>query len=344
MSQPADRCSAVPECSTLASASPDGSTPGCASPCPSDATCCEHGSPAPESSTTCEPCTVKLLPTPEASDGSGGRVSAEMGGTRPSGAKRAVTLATAVHHLPGGSQNPSTSSPEASPARAPAAPASARGSAIPRLFCGTSSGASLGRFDPDTLSSRTFGTPCPLLLDQASLLDPSGELCWPIWPRSGLVTSDGTCFPLRPSAPRTCVSGSSPLLPTTRHVVKDTGAPSEFERKSPELTATAIGLLPTPTAGEAKQARNKTSGRKEGSAHHSGTTLTDVAYEWSGASTDPPSTAGKPSTGLRLNPSFVGWMMGEPTCSECGRGWTDSDCPHSVTAYTSTSARSSGST
>lgn len=37
-----------------------------------------------------------LLPTPEASDGSGGRVSAEVGGKRPSGAKRAVTLATAA--------------------------------------------------------------------------------------------------------------------------------------------------------------------------------------------------------------------------------------------------------
>lgn len=40
----------------------------------------------------------KLLPTPAAMDGSGGRVSAEMGGTRDSGAKRSVTLATAVHH------------------------------------------------------------------------------------------------------------------------------------------------------------------------------------------------------------------------------------------------------
>lgn len=37
-----------------------------------------------------------LWPTPEASDGSGGRVSAEVGGTRESGAKRAVTLASAV--------------------------------------------------------------------------------------------------------------------------------------------------------------------------------------------------------------------------------------------------------
>ncbi len=40
-----------------------------------------------------------LLPTPEASDSTGGRVSKEMGGTRPSGAKRAITLATAIRHL-----------------------------------------------------------------------------------------------------------------------------------------------------------------------------------------------------------------------------------------------------
>lgn len=39
-----------------------------------------------------------LLPTPEASDASGGRISSERGGTRPSGAKRAVTLASALHH------------------------------------------------------------------------------------------------------------------------------------------------------------------------------------------------------------------------------------------------------
>lgn len=40
----------------------------------------------------------KLLPTPEASDGTGGRRSKEVGGIRPSGAKRAVTLATALDH------------------------------------------------------------------------------------------------------------------------------------------------------------------------------------------------------------------------------------------------------
>jgi hypothetical protein len=41
---------------------------------------------------------VTLLPTPESSDGTGGRVSLEKGGKRPSGAKRAVTLATAIAH------------------------------------------------------------------------------------------------------------------------------------------------------------------------------------------------------------------------------------------------------
>lgn len=39
-----------------------------------------------------------VLPTPQASDGTGGRIEAELGGTRPSGAKRTVTLATAVAH------------------------------------------------------------------------------------------------------------------------------------------------------------------------------------------------------------------------------------------------------
>lgn len=42
---------------------------------------------------------VALLPTPEASDSTGTRVSSEVGGVRPSGAKRAITLATRVDSL-----------------------------------------------------------------------------------------------------------------------------------------------------------------------------------------------------------------------------------------------------
>lgn len=49
-----------------------------------------------------------MWPTPEASDASGGRVAKEFGGQRPSGAKRAVSLGTAVAHrgATGGSLNP----------------------------------------------------------------------------------------------------------------------------------------------------------------------------------------------------------------------------------------------
>src|SRR5690606_41901131 len=47
-----------------------------------------------------------LLPTPEAADGSGGRRSAELGGHRPSGAKRAITLATALEHVDFGDYAP----------------------------------------------------------------------------------------------------------------------------------------------------------------------------------------------------------------------------------------------
>jgi hypothetical protein len=214
-----------------------------------------------------------------------------------------------------------------------------------------------------------------------------GEPFSGIWPRSGM-TWRGIAFRLPPSALRTAVTGSSPLLGTpTARDWKDTGdmtnvptngllgrqvrelkmlpTPNasmanyeeEPETWEPRRAAAAerhgnngigmplpiaLKLLPTPTAGDVKQARNKTlTGRRDGSQHHSGTTLTDVAYEWSGASTSPPSGAGSASTGLRLSPSFVEWMMGAPACAECGRGWTDIDCPHSVTAYTSTSPGSS---
>jgi hypothetical protein len=148
------------------------------------------------------------------------------------------------------------------------------------------------------------------------------------------------------------------------------------------LMKTLPKLLPTPTAADGtKVARNKTGGRKPDSKHHTGTTMQAVAYEWagkllptprkvdgqrnrvqesspgwrptleqetlslsSGASTSPPSDDGKPSTAARprLSPEFVEWMMGTPRCNECGRGWTDSACQHSVTAFTSTSAGSSG--
>jgi hypothetical protein len=238
------------------------------------------------------------------------------------------------------------------------------------------------------------------------------------------MTWRGDAFELPTWEPRTDVTGSSPLLATPTAWLGR--RPSQMEgdadrwhdpARSNELSdqMAAIHLLPTPTAADGtKVARNKTSGRKPDSKHHTGTTMQDVAYEWagkllptpvatndrkstramtasqangrrsgggqssppgledtarllagdypehmpppeslppstaallsSGASTSPPSDGGKPSTAPRprLSPEFVEWMMGTPRCNECGRGWTDSACQHSVTAFTSTSAGSSG--
>jgi hypothetical protein len=97
------------------------------------------------------------------------------------------------------------------------------------------------------------------------------------------------------------------------------------------------GLLPTPTATDAKGSRNATATRKPGSTHHSGTTLTDAlllgllptptATDAKNA-TLPPSQAARDSvpghllrTGVvgSLHPRFVEWMMGFPP------GWTDLD-------------------
>ena len=59
--------------------------------------------------------------------------------------------------------------------------------------------------------------------------------------------------------------------------------------------------IPTPTAGDAKNARNATSSRHRDSQHHSGTTLCDLVH----------------ATGGKLNPQWVEWLMGWPI------GWTD---------------------
>ena len=117
------------------------------------------------------------------------------------------------------------------------------------------------------------------------------------------------------------------------------------------------GLLPTPTAGDSKDARNRTSSRPPDSKHHDGITLTDAVWmgmlptptqrDWkSGEASDetlnrnarPLNEVVISQTGsagqMRLNPLFVAWMMGYPP------GWLDVECPRSKRSETLSSRKS----
>jgi len=88
--------------------------------------------------------------------------------------------------------------------------------------------------------------------------------------------------------------------------------------------------LPTPTVGDSRGGRNATSGRKEGSQHHSGYTLCDIAYldhfgkfapaieQWErilGRRAPAPLSPER-----KLEPPFVEWMMGLPAGHVTGWG------------------------
>jgi hypothetical protein len=93
-----------------------------------------------------------------------------------------------------------------------------------------------------------------------------------------------------------------------------------------------VKLLPTPTA-DGSEGTQRNANTKQWYGLNSLGPLTRHMVTGSpstGESSSPPSADGKPSTGLRLNPSFVGWMLGEPTCQTCKRGWTDPLCEHSA--------------
>jgi hypothetical protein len=95
------------------------------------------------------------------------------------------------------------------------------------------------------------------------------------------------------------------------------------------LSRIVPALLPTPTETDSSNSRRSTARTLEWTSN-TGTTLTDAALESSGADTRAPSDVGKTSSaGLRLNPSFVEWMMGAP------EGWSDPDCPLSATEFSS---------
>jgi len=264
----------------------------------------------------------------------------------------------------------SMSSPAVSPARAPRPSASSRDSATPRPFCGARCGAALASFDPDTSSSRTWRTFSP------SMTEPSGERFSGTWPRSGSMSS-GTVFPLRPSAPLTDVTGSSPLLGTpTAHprtqtprqvddgsqlandlvrllptpVARTNGGAevSSASREGGRMLEESVKLLPTPVANDdnkSVEAHLAMKQRMKGGPRKEITSLQVLSKKWAaraslstGPSTDQPSSDGKRSSGLRLHPSFVEWMMGIPL------GWSSPDCPLSATEFRSKWATSPGDT
>ena len=114
-------------------------------------------------------------------------------------------------------------------------------------------------------------------------------------------------------------------------------SPSEGAAIRPGLDR-LVRLLPTPVEGDSTNSRSSTVPRAADSRWEPGTTLSDVAHEWSGASTDQPSDAGSRFTDLRLSPSFVEWMIGAPD------GWSDPDCPLSAMEFRSNLDGSSANT
>jgi hypothetical protein len=98
-----------------------------------------------------------------------------------------------------------------------------------------------------------------------------------------------------------------------------------------ELRAEVMSLLPTPVEGDSRNSRNGTASRRANSPGHPGRTLSDVAFEWIGESSSQPSDGGRPSSGLRLSPWFVEWMMGVPA------GWSDPGCRLSAMEFSSSS-------
>jgi hypothetical protein len=182
--------------------------------------------------------------------------------------------------------------------------------------CGDTWRGLLARFDPDTSSWKTV---------QHSLLEDSQSFSV-IWPRSGM-TVDGQCWELPTLGRRISATGSG-LLPTPVASLGTNGGPNQrdspgrpglqmaavkwptptvcgnYNRKGASATsgdglATAVNRWPTPTARIHKGGGNSMT-RKDGKSRSD---MLDWAVEY--------------QTGMRLNPTWVEWLMAWPL------GWTD---------------------
>jgi len=268
----------------------------------------------------------KLLPTPEASDGSGGRVTAEEGGQRPSRAKRAITLATALHH---GITAQVEDEPTEDEGLAGNEPCPTCGDAVfihdAGGFCAGACGGSCtdptwGR--PALADGALFPTPratrggsgtetmYALGAERADEHRPQGEVLLPTPTcQDGSNTGGPSQFernslPLNALAVALGDEARQELLPTPRATDGEKGGPNQRGSSGDLMLPSAVTalappdedrMLPTPIAGDAMGARNATCYRGSGAGNNnSGTTLTDVAWQAAGvtgvASEPPPYT------------------------------------------------------
>ena len=165
--------------------------------------------------------------------------------------------------------------PISSAADSPASPSASRGRAWrkpTRAGSGQLSRASFARYDPATCSWRT---------SRASL-DGEWETYSETWPRAGM-TRNGIAFRRPPSARPTSESGSG-LLPTPSASSYGTNQGGGMGRTGPVRpsleTMARHDLWPAPTVADSRNSRNATANRSPGSAHHSGTTLSDFVTMW----------------------------------------------------------------
>jgi DNA (cytosine-5)-methyltransferase 1 len=119
-------------------------------------------------------------------------------------------------------------------------------------------------------------------------------------------------------------SGEIALMGTPRTSSANGSTPKQVAAGAPKSRLEDQVLLPTPTV---TQGRNETSGRQEGSKHHSGTTLNDVAYKTDWGKFEPAIRRWEAILGIpapeptkpdgkdgkhRLSSKFTEWMMGLP--------------------------------
>ncbi len=268
-----------------------------------------------------------LWPTPTAGDATRGGVEA---GKRRWKKYKTMPLAVAVKVRPPAAtaSNPLTSSVAGFPALTSPVPGSKAASGPNGQVFGGKCSASLGSFDPDTFSPKTW---------QPSLLDPNGLVPWSgAFPTSGIAWN-GQFYRLSNVARPICGEGSLSWPTPTQHDSKNSRGPSEYERNSLTLNAAVNApkreaTFPTPQAMDAAQAQGTFGMNSGGNVKKWGGVNSLSGMAQTGLWPTPLSGVGPNSHNQisgsfrsamakcgvvgQLNPDWVEWLMGLPL------GWT----------------------